>query len=94
MTQLLNSIWTALTTENVELLNLIFIPGSLVEAYILMSLFLIPFNVQSNRKQNLTYMICMMFVSILNLYVLSSPYNVIVNYGAMLILISLIFKLV
>ncbi len=93
MTQLLNSIWTALTTENVELVNILLIPAGIAEAYILMSLFLIPFNVQANNKQKMTYITCMTFISILGLYVLSTPYNVIVNYGAMLVLISLIFKL-
>ena len=93
MTQLLNSIWTALTTENVELVNILLIPAGIAEAYILMSLFLIPFNVQADNKQKMTYITCMTFISILGLYVLSTPYNVIVNYGAMLVLISLIFKL-
>ena len=57
MTQLLNNIWMALSTENPELINIIGIPMTIIENYLFMKIFLTLFNVQSSRKQVLLYLI-------------------------------------
>lgn len=93
MIQFLNNIWIALTTENAELVNLLMFPVGIVEAYLIMALFLSIFNVQTHKKQKVFYIISVFIASTLSLNFIPSPYNVFINYGCMLFLINRIFNL-
>ena len=93
MTQFLNNIWQALSTENpvfIEHFSIFLIP---FENYIMMSLFLITLNIHSTRNQRISYVVCMTILSILTSNFLISPLNVIINYVGIFILIKIIFKL-
>ena len=94
MMEILNNIWSALTTENSELINITFIPLSfLVEVPLIMYMFIYTLNISANKKQKLTYISLMSIVSILTNFVIPSPFNVVFNYVMMFILIWSIFKL-
>ena len=94
MMEILNNIWSALTTENLELINITFIPLSfLVEVPLIMYMFIYTLNISANKKQKLTYISLMSIVSILTNFVIPSPFNVVFNYVMMFILIWSIFKL-
>lgn len=93
MIQLLNNIWIALSSENVELVNLLILPAGIIEHYLFMNLFLKIFNVESLNKQKIRYVISIFIISILTLNLIPSPYNVFVNYACMIFLIKSIFKL-
>ena len=90
--EMLNNIWIALSTENVELLNYIFIPLSLLENYLILLLFINLFNIKCSKKQKLLYVflaaLCSKVVSIL----IPTPFNLIFNYLIFFILIYFIFK--
>lgn len=93
MTQFLNNLWVALSTENVELVNILMLPAGIIEAYLLMNLFLIIFNVNATRKQKALYVIFVFIESTLTLNIIPLPYNVFINYTLMLLLINKIFNL-
>ena len=94
MMEILNNIWNALTTENLELINITFIPLSfLVEVPLIMYMFIFALNISANKKQKLTYISLMSLVSILTIFVIPSPFNVVFNYGMMFMLALIIFKL-
>ena len=93
MMQFLNNIWIALSTENVGLVNLMLVPATFIENYLLMNLFLIVLNVFANRKQKLFYTISLTILNLISLNLIPSPFNVIINYICMLLFIMFTFKL-
>ena len=93
MMQFLNNIWIALSTENVELLNILFIPAGFIEHYLFMTLFLTIFSVTPKLKQKLIYVFSVLIISLFTLNFIFSPFNVLINYLCMILLIKLIFNL-
>ena len=93
MIQFFNNIWIALSTENVELINILFIPVGIIEHYLFMTLFLTIFNVNASTKQKLLYVLFILIISLFTLNFVISPANIIINYTCIFILIKLIFKL-
>lgn len=93
MTQFLNNLWVALSTENAELVNLLMLPAGIIEPYLIMSLFLTIFNVKANKIQKLLYIVSSFFVGALTSSFIPSPYNIFINYTCILFLINRIFAL-
>ena len=94
MMEILNNIWSALTTENLELINITSIPILFfIEIPLLMYMFIYALGISANRNQKLLYIISTSIVGIFTNFVIPSPFNVIFNYGMMFILILSIFKL-
>ena len=89
---ILNNIWLALTTPNIDLLNIIAIPATLLEYFIMMLLFIYLANISSNTKQKITYIISMSFISLFTLIFIPNPYNIFINYLVNIALEYLIFK--
>lgn len=93
MIQFLNSIWIALCSENLPLVNLLLIPATFIENLLLMELFLIIFNVNASKKQKVIFITLISLVGILNSNLLPQMYNILINYAVAIIAIKLIFKL-
>lgn len=93
MTQFLNNIWVALSSENLELVNLFMIPATVIEHCLFMNIFLIIFNVNTSFKQKILYVSLISLISIFSLNFILSPFNVIINYTCFIILVHFIFKL-
>ena len=55
--EILNNIWSALTTENEMLMSLILIPFNLIENYISLTLFSTILKIECNKRQKLIYII-------------------------------------
>lgn len=91
MSQFLNNIWIALSTENLKLINIIGIPMNIIESFLSMEIFLSIFNVKASKKQMLLYILLTVIVSRLSDTFILSPFNVILNYTSIIILIKLIF---
>ena len=91
MTQFLNNIWTALSTENPTLMKIIDIPLNIIESYLSMLIFLTIFNVKASKKQVFWYILCTVILSRLNATFILAPFNVLLNYIGMIIFIKLIF---
>ena len=93
MIEILQTIWSSLTTENPTLTNYICIPLVFIEAYVSMLLFTTIFNVECSKKQKTLYVF---IVSILGLFIkllIPAPFNTYLNILMMLICIIIIFKL-
>lgn len=93
MIQFLNNIWTFLNTENAEFLDYLGLIMISIENYLFMSIFLLSLNIISNKKQKILYVISMTLLSLITSQLLPLPFNVIINYGCVILLIKFIFKM-
>lgn len=93
MTQLLNNIWIALSTENPELISILAIPLTIIETYLSMLISLTIFNINASKKQIIEYVLSVVIVSTLSVNFILPPFNVLLNYICMIIFIKQIFKL-
>lgn len=91
--EIFNSIWTALSTPNEGLVNILAIPATLMEHLLMMSIFISISNINASRKQKITYILFMTFISLTSMNIIPSPFNIIINYFIMIIISYLIFKI-
>lgn len=89
----IQTIWTALTTENEVLTNII---TSLVlmplELYLAMLLFSTFLNIKSNSQQKIIYIIVLSILGVLTLWLIPAPYNTFINIVACPIMVIVVFK--
>lgn len=90
--EILNNIWMAISTPNEGLINLLALPATLMENLLIMVLSLSILNVFSNYKQKTIYVIVMTIISLISMYTLSNPFNILFNYFMMILIFNLIFK--
>lgn len=95
--EIFQTIWTALTTENVKLTAIIGMPTVFMEIYISMLIFTTILNIEATKKQKRLYVLIMSLLVILNRLFIPAPYNTFVNVlilflGNILILKSNLFK--
>ncbi len=90
--ELLNNIWSALTTPNETLINIILIPSGIIETTLILFIFTTILNLKTNKKQNITFIAIFSLISLANTYFIPSPINTFVNYLSILIITSLVFK--
>lgn len=91
--EILNNIWIALSTPNEGLLNILYIPFTLIENILIMHLFLAIFNINSNKKQKVIYVTIVTSFSIFSMHIIPNPFNVFINYIVIVILIFYVFKI-
>lgn len=92
--EILNNIWTALTTPNEMFITITSIPVILfIEMPLLMYMFIYGLEITATKKQKILYVTSMTLVTLLGMFVIPSPFNILFNYGMMIILICIIFKL-
>ena len=89
----LNNIWLALSTENGRLINLLLIPSSFIEFYLIISLFLSILGKTISKKQRLFTIFILAITSVLITAFCPSPYNTFVGYIIAYLTILFIFKL-
>lgn len=90
--EILQNIWTALTTENENLVALINIPLSFIEAYLSMLIFTTFFNMKANNKSKILYVITFSTLGCLSRFFIPDPYGTFINLIICPILIILFFK--
>ena len=90
--EILNNIWLSLNTPNMDLLNIIAIPSTILEYFIMMLLFIYLTNISSNVKQKIIYIVSMSFISLFTLTFIPNPYNIFINYLMNIALEYFIFK--
>lgn len=93
MIEMLQTIWTALNTENEVLVNILIIPFHFIEAYISMLLFTTILNINATKKQKFIYVLAMSFISIINRLIIPSPFNTFFNVISIFLLNISIFKI-
>ena len=90
--EILNNIWLSLNTPNMDLLNIIAIPSTILEYFIMMLLFIYLTNISSNVKQKIIYIVSMSFISLFTMTFIKNPFNIFINYIMTILLACLIFK--
>ncbi len=90
--EILNNLWLAVSTPNEGLMNVITIPGTVIENLLLMFLFLATLHISSTRKQRILYIIYMSCVSLLSIYLIPTPFNLFINYIMITLLQYFIFR--
>lgn len=65
--EIFNSIWTALSTPNEGLLNILLIPAALIENFLMILLYSSIQNIKFSTKKILTYVFSMSLFSLLNM---------------------------
>ena len=79
MMEILNTIWTALTTENELLTNFVIIPLYFIEAYVSMQLFSVVLNINATKKQKQIYILVVGCLAILIKLFFTIPYSTYLN---------------
>lgn len=92
MMEILQTIWSSLTTENPNMIILISIPLTFIEAYISMLLFTTLLNITTTKKQQLLYVLIVSTFGIIIRLIIPSPFNAFANFIVMFLNILFIFK--
>lgn len=90
--ELLNNIWSALTTPNETLINIILLPSTIIESIISLILFTHILKLKTNYKKNIVYVTVFTIVTFISTYFIPSPVNIFVNYISIFIIVYIIFK--
>lgn len=90
--EILQTIWTALTTENELLIKITSMPMLILELIVSMLLFTTILNIKSTKKQKIIYISILSLIGFINLWFISTPYNTFINLIACPILVHFIFK--
>ena len=90
--EFINTIWSALTTQNEGLSNMVCMPFIYIEITVAMLLFTAFFNLKPTKKQQIIYVIVLGSLGILTGIIFTNTYKFIVNLFLNFILIKIIFK--
>lgn len=90
--EILQTLWTTLTTPNQELINIITLPLFFIEAIVSMLLFTTILNMESTKKQKVIYVILMSIVSILSNTLLTYDYTKFINAICWILIVMVTFK--
>lgn len=91
--EILNNIWTALSTENLFLTKILTIPLMFVEIYLSLYIFLYFLNLNTTKNKKIIYVITVSLFSILSNIIIPQPFSVFVNYTFILFILMKYFKL-
>ena len=91
--EVLNNIWIAISTPNEGLVNILMTIATFIEAILTMFLALSLLNINCKIKQKITYTVLFAFISLISSSIIPSPFNILINYFIMTLLIYYIFKI-
>lgn len=92
MIEILQIIWSSLTTENPNIITIISIPLIFLEVFISMLIFTTLLNISATKKQKILYVITVSIFSIISRLFIPQPYNTYINILGIFIFIKFIFK--
>ena len=92
MMEILQTIWSSLTTENPNMIILISIPLTFIEGFVSMLLFTTLLNINATKKQKWLYVLIASCFSIISRLIIPAPYNTYFNLVAVFLCVLLIFK--
>ena len=94
MIDFLNVIWNVLSTPNADLINFLSIPVLLlIEMPLSFFILIILFKISYTKKQCFIFIGISSFVAIMGNLFVPSPFNIILNYLSLFIIIKLLFKI-
>lgn len=77
--EIFQTVWTALTTENKILTNLLLLPVGFIESYVNLLLFTTLLNINVSKSQKIKYIILLSLVLYITGILISNPYRSLVN---------------
>lgn len=92
MIEILQTIWSSITTDNPTLTNIIGIPSIFLEVFISMLLFTTLLNIDATKKQKWLYVLIASCFSIISRLIIPAPYNTYFNLVTVFLCVLLIFK--
>lgn len=92
MMEILQTIWSSLTTKNPTLTNIIGIPSIFLEAFVSMLLFTTLLNIDATKKQKWMYVLIVSIFSIVSRLFIPNPYNTFCNLIIVFFIIFWVFK--
>lgn len=92
MTDFLNNLWVAVSTPNPALVKVLFIPLAFIESSLTLYLITSIFSFKAEKKEKILYIVSAALISLISMFFLKSPINLIFNYISSFIIIYLIFK--
>ena len=90
--EILQTLWSILTTENEQITNIIIIPLTFIEIYIYMLIFTTVLKLHANKFSNRLFVIIYSIIATVSLLFVPSPYYTFVNLLAFPILVLFIYK--
>ena len=90
--EIFQTIWTALTTQNEELVEIFCLPLYFVEAILNMLLFSTILNIKSSRKSKILYIFSIVIVAFVSRNFIPNPYATFLNLAFAFILVKLFLK--
>lgn len=91
--ELLNNIWTALTTPNETLMNIILMPSTVIEIFFTFIIFTTLLKISATRKQTVLYVSICSIISFTVGQFIPQPINIFLNYICIFLTICFIFKI-
>lgn len=90
--EILQTIWTTLTTPNETLSAILFFPFYFVDVLVNMLLFTTILNIKTTRKRKIIYVIILGILACIIRNFVPDPYSIILNLSAMLLLIKFVLN--
>ena len=90
--EILNNIWSLLTTENEFVTSLVVLPLYFVETYLSLYTFSILLKMELSKNQKFIYVITISLVIISTNFFVNEPFNVIINYVIVFLLLFVGYK--
>lgn len=90
--QIIQTIWTAMTTQNETGISILYCFLSFIEATVNLLLFTTILNINSPRKSKIIYVICISLVAIISRTLIPDPYGTFINMIAIIFIIKFILK--
>lgn len=90
--EIFQTIWTALTTENLELTQILTYPLGIIDIFIPLLFFTLILNIPANKKQKVSYVIILYIIAIFSKLFIPAPFSSCINLIASPILIMIIFR--
>lgn len=90
--EIFQTIWTALTTENELLSNIVCIPAYFIDAIVNMLLFTTILNINVSKKSKIIYIFAITIVAFISRTFIPNPYGSFVNMITFLLVVKFVFK--
>lgn len=88
--EILNSIWSVLTTENEMVASILSAPLSLIEAIVTTLLFTTVLDINCSKKQKAYYILSLLLLGLVSRFILPDPFGTLLNFVMMIFLIKYI----
>ena len=88
---ILNNIWIAISTPNEKLIDVFLVFATFIESYLILAIINTVFGLNYDKRQKICFIIIYSIISSITL-IIPAPFNTIVNYVSLFIIIHFMFK--